>query len=153
MSPLDNLLACAGSWRGWNRLQDPHNDKPQRSSSTAVVTPLLGDRFARLEYTWSYRDIPQEGSLLVGYRPEASVVTAHWIDTWHMGRQVMACRGPVDSEDAIAVTGAYAAPIGPDWGWRIEISAVAGQVLGIVMVNIPPNGAEQVVVEAEYVPG
>lgn len=61
------------------------------SPSTAVITPLLGGRFARLDYTWSYRGSPQEGSLLVGYRPDAEVVTAHCIDTWHMGHEVMAC--------------------------------------------------------------
>lgn len=153
MSALDQLLACAGTWRGRNRLEDPHSDDAQHSPSTAVITPLLSGRFARLDYTWSYRGSPQEGSLLVGYRPDAEVVTGHWIDTWHMGREVMACEGPADPQGAIAVSGSYAAPPGPDWGWRIEIVAAAGHALRLTMVNVSPEGEEEVAVEAEYVPG
>jgi len=153
MNALDRLLACTGTWRGRNRLEDPHGDEPQFSPSTALVTPLLGGTFARLDYTWSYRGSPQAGSLLVGYRPDADLVTGHWIDTWHMGREVMACKGPADPGGGIAVSGSYAAPPGPDWGWRIEIAPAAGRSLAIVMVNISPQGEEEVAVEAEYVPG
>ena len=46
MNVLDGLAASAGSWEGTNTLQDPHSNMPDDSSSTAIVTPVLGGRFA-----------------------------------------------------------------------------------------------------------
>ena len=50
-------------------------------SSTATVTPVLGGRFIRVDYTWGYQGRPQEGSLLVGaldgYGPVADAILYH----------------------------------------------------------------------------
>jgi len=62
-SVLDGLIACAGSWRGpnsTNTLQDPQSGQPEESSSTATVTPVLGGRFVRLDYTWGYHGAPRK---------------------------------------------------------------------------------------------
>ena len=115
MTPVETLVALAGPWRGTSTLQDPHTGKPDTSPSTLTVSPVLGGRFVRLDYTWVYRGQPQEGSLLVGFDPTAGIVTAHWIDSWHMGSAAMACSGMADGE-TITVRGTYAAPPGPDWG-------------------------------------
>ena len=149
MSILDALAACAGSWRGTNTLQDPHNNIAEESAATATVTPVLGGRFVRLDYTWGYQGKPQEGSLLIGFDTQADTVTAHWIDTWHMSDKVMACTGSSPSGPTLAVLGSYAAPPGPDWGWRIEITPGDSQ-LRLVMVNIWPEGKEDLAVEATY---
>ncbi|UCF18622.1 MAG: hypothetical protein JSU87_11815 [Gemmatimonadota bacterium] len=66
MSPLDKLAKCSGNWLGTNRLHDPTASAPDDSQSTAAVTPVLGGKFIRLDYTWAYRGDPQEGSLLFG---------------------------------------------------------------------------------------
>jgi hypothetical protein len=147
MSILDGLAACAGSWRGTNKLQDPHSNVDEDSPATATVTPVLGGRFVRLDYTWGYKGAPQEGSMLIGYDTKTDTATAHWIDTWHMGNQVMALAGP--GGPALAVRGTYAAPPGPDWGWRIEITPGEG-TLRMVMFNIWPEGKEELAVEAVY---
>jgi hypothetical protein len=149
MTALESLLSSAGRWIGTSRLQDPHAGSPDDSPSTATVTPILGNRFVRLDYTWAYRQAPQEGSLLIGYDKSASEVTAQWIDTWHMSDKVMACRGPSDAAGTISVRGSYAAPPGPDWGWRIVIT-LCGQTLRIVMFNISPDGQEDLAVDADY---
>ena len=86
-----------------------------------MLATLLGGRFIRLDYTWSYRGAAQEGSLLIGYQSDHGKVTAHWIDSWHMSEGVMACEGAVEADGTIAVRGSYAAPPGPDWGWRIVL--------------------------------
>ena len=150
MGALDILLACAGRWRGTNRLQDPNTNAPEQSSSTATITRLLGGKFIRLDYTWAYQGAPQEGSLLIGHDAGAGVVTAHWIDTWHMGNKVMACQGAVEKNGAITVRGSYAAPPGPDWGWRTVITPDDGRALRVVMYNIWPEGREDLAVEATY---
>ena len=149
---LDRLAACAGRWHGVNTLHDPHTGGPVDTPGTATVTPLHGGRFVRLDYTWSYDGRPQEGSLLVGYQTTPEVATAHWIDSWHMGEQVMACAGRLTDAGGVRVLGAYAAPEGPDWGWRIEVTPDAGRALRLVMHNLSPGGAEEPAVEAAFTP-
>ena len=150
MSNLDRLAACAGRWRGSNRLHDPNTGAPEDSPATAVLTPLLGGRFIRLDYTWSYQGAAKEGSLLIGYKSDRGRVTAHWIDSWHMSEDVMACEGAVDDSGGIDVRGSYAAPPGPDWGWRIALGAAGGAELQLVMHNVTPDGQEALAVEATY---
>jgi hypothetical protein len=149
MNAFDALTASAGSWRGTSKLHDPNTGKPDDSRSTLIVTPVLGGRFVRLDYGWSYQEKPQEGSLLLGFDRKADTATAHWIDTWHMSSKVMACNGPGTDGSTISLRGSWAAPPGPDWGWRIDVTA--GDELRIVMWNVWPDGSrEDLAVEATY---
>ena len=151
MSVLDGLTACAGNWRGTNTLQDPHSGGADESPATATVTPLLGGRFVRIDYTWVYQGTPQEGSLLIGYLKKAGQVTAHWIDSWHMGAKAMALLGLAPDGATLSVRGSYEAPPGPDWGWRIDLTpGDDGRSLRMVMHNIWPEGKEDLAVEAAY---
>ena len=152
MNALDTLLACAGTWRGANRLFVSPDGPADESASVVTVTPLLRGTFVRLDQTWAREGRPAEGSLLVGFDAASKVATAHWIDTFHMGRKVMACEGTVGDDGALDVRGGYAAPPGPDWGWRIRVTAAAGSQLEIVMFNIDPAGNEQLAVRATHAP-
>lgn len=149
MSVLDGLIACAGAWQGTSTLEDPHNGIADESPSTATVTPLLGGRFVRVDYTWSYQQKPQEGSLLLGYQAKAETATGHWIDSFHNGDKVMVCAGTVPPGDPLSVRGSYAAPPGPDWGWRIDVLP-DGDTLRIVHYNVWPEGKEELAVESRY---
>ena len=148
MNPVESLAARAGSWSGSNTLQDPNTGKPEESPSTATLTPVLGGRFVRLDYTWGYQGKPQEGSLLIGFDPKSGEVSGHWIDTWHMGRAVLACKGTA-TDGTIAVRGSYAAPPRQDWGGRIEI-APGDDALRITHTNIDADGTEDLAVEGVY---
>ena len=151
MNDLASLIACAGSWQGTNTLQDPHAGRPEESASTATVTPVLGGRFVRLDYTWGYQGKPQEGSILIGFDAKAETFTAHWIDSWHMGNKVMACTGSKTDGPMLSVLGSWAAPPGPDWGWRTGITPEEGPSLRIVMFNVWPEGdREDLACEASY---
>lgn len=150
MSVLEEFMSYIGSWRGNNRLHDPNTNAPEDSPATATIIPVLGGRFIRMDYTWEYLGSPQAGSLLIGYEADADVVTAHWIDTWHMQDKVMACRGTTNDNSEISVVGSYGAPPGPDWGWRTRIRPQANQNLRLVMFNISPDGQEELAVEADY---
>lgn len=149
MNVLDVLIASAGRWAGTNRLMDPHTNSVDESPGTAIVTPGLGDRSVRIDYTWAYHGSPQEGSLLIGYDASRGLITSQWIDSWHMGDKAMACEGPVVGGEPISVRGSYAAPAGPDWGWRI-IVAIKDQRLHVAMHNVTPDSREDLAVEAEY---
>ena len=150
MSGLQIFASWQGSWTGTSRLEDPHSNLREESPSTATVLPILGGRFGRLDYTWAYRGQPQEGSMLVGLDGQTGELSLHWIDSWHMNDKIMVCVGRVDDSGAINVKGSYAAPPGPDWGWRIVITTTDGS-LGVVMNNIWPDGREELAVEAFYV--
>jgi len=80
------------------------------SPSTAVLTPILAGTFMRMDYTWSYQDNAQEGSLLIGHDSGSGVASAQWVDTWHMGKSVMSCLGTSETDGSIDVAGTYAAP-------------------------------------------
>jgi hypothetical protein len=149
MSGLDSLIRVAGTWKGTYRLWLP-SQEVQRSSSTAAVTPLLGERFARIEYTWSYHGEPQAGSLLFGFETRRRRLSAIWIDSWHMGDKLMVCQGAVKRNGALSASGFYSVPSAPDWGWRTVIEAGGGRSFRMIMYNVAPEGREELAVEAAY---
>ena len=137
----------AGEWTGVNRLWMSPQDDPQESDGSASVTLIGQGQFLAFHYTWTYEGRPQDGLLLVGI--ENANATAVWTDSWHMSRNLMVCTRDSGREGTISVSGTYAAPPGPDWGWRVAIRLeAAGLVLR--MFNIPPGEAEQLAVEAVY---
>src|SRR5262245_13111722 len=148
MPALDQLAASVGSWRGTNRLHNPHTNAPEDSPSTLTVAPMLNGRFLRVDYTWACEGDPQTGSLLLGADPESGV-TGHWIDTWHMGHKVMSCQGAVEGGQ-ITLRGSYACPPGPDWGWRIELAVNPQRPMCMLMFNVSPEGRSQPAAEATY---
>lgn len=139
----------AGRLEGKSVLQDPHSGQPEASASAVTVSPLLDGRFLRLDYTWAYQGKPQEGSLLLGYVKKEETVSGHWIDSWHMGSQVMELSGKKPQGATVSLRGSYAAPPGPDWGWRIDLTREGNEVR-LVMWNIWPEGKEDLAVEATY---
>jgi hypothetical protein len=152
MNAFESLAACAGSWTGTNTLHDPTTGKPEVTATTLTVTPVLAGRFARVDYTWTYQEKPQEGSFLVGFDAKAATVSTHWIDSWHNGPNVLACTGPADESGTLTVLGSFPAPPGPDWGWRIAIEPRPATAIRIEMTNISPEGEEYPAVEATYSP-
>lgn len=145
---LGPLLACAGKWTGTNVLEIPVYNIYDQSAATLTLTPISHNRFVRLDYTWSYKDEPQEGSMWIGFDPEAQRAVIAWIDTWHMGYDIMTLRGAIEG-NAVNVLGSWAAPEGPDWGWRIVVTA-GSEALTVTMYNIPPSGEEILAVTATY---
>lgn len=149
MSALDGVAALAGRWRGTSTLQDPHSGAPDEAPSTVVVTPMIGGRFVRIDYTWSYRGEPQEGALILGFKKKAGTVTAHWMDSWHNSDNVMPLTGSLADDGTLTVRGSYPAPEGPDWGWRIDVKK-DGDALRIVHHNVFPDGKEELAVDSRY---
>jgi len=88
--------------------------------------------------------------LLIGKEGKSNLVKVVWIDSWHMGNQIMQCQGSLDLQGSLSVLGSYAAAPGPDWGWRIIIDPGEDDTLRIVMMNISPEGKAELAVEANY---
>lgn len=143
MESFEKLLACAGTWRGSNRVQPSADDAVDESTSTLIVTPILNNTFLRIDQTWSWQGTPQSGSLLIGYARTSGVVTIHWVDTWHNGTRIMPLVGEFDSRGVLNTRGHFPAPPGPDWGWRIEIQ-VKDSRLVMNMFCVEPEGRKDV---------
>jgi hypothetical protein len=148
MAPLEKLAACAGTWRGTNKLHDPKTGAPDTSESTAAVTPILDGKFLRLDYHWKFQGKAQEGMLLIGYEAESRLATGQWIDTWHMGDKVMACAGKVGRDGDLSLRGSYVME-GERWGWIILITPGSDR-LEIEMFNITPKEKREHAVKAAY---
>jgi hypothetical protein len=149
MGDLSKLKSAAGNYKGTNRLHDPHTNKPDDTPSNLNLTAILNGRFVRIDYSWSYQNAPQEGSMLIGFDSDEKLVTIHWIDTWHMSNKVLALQGTAESNGSMNARGSYPAPPDPDWGWRIVIEP-ADESLKIKMFNISPQGEEYPAVEGSY---
>jgi hypothetical protein len=151
MTAFTTLQSLTGTWQGTYSLQDPFSNLAVESASTARVTSILGGRFVRLDYTWEYETQPQEGSILFGYEGDSDKITAHWIDSWHMGDKVMVCRESDHDRTLISVLGGYAAPPGPDWGWRTTIEPTeTPNGFRMTMYNITPDGQEELAIGVTY---
>jgi len=146
VASLHSLFALSGTWTGTSRLWMSPSAPMRESSSVATITPVVRGRFVRIDYSWAIDGEAQEGMLLFG-RDAKDLVTGIWIDSWHMGDRFMICRGAAGGA-AISVRGSYAAPSGPDWGWRIDVEP--GDGFRLVMYNLPPGGKEELAVEATY---
>lgn len=144
------LLRHLGTWRGSSTLQDPTTGKPERSESGAALTTVAGSRFVRIDYTWSYQGTPQDGELLVGYRAKTGEMIAYLVDSWHMAYPAMVLDGQFGGGTTITLRGSYAAPPGPDWGWKIVVDVAATDRLRLEMFNVSPEGEELPAVESEY---
>lgn len=140
----------AGAWTGINRLWLSPDAPARESETTATVALAAGGAFATFTYTWADGGRPQDGVLLLRLAPEPSALDMVWADSFHMGKELMLCRGEAGSAGSLSALGSYAAPPGPDWGWRIVLSADTPEELHLRMDNITPEGQEALAVEARY---
>lgn len=147
--PLGGVTgAWAGEYKLWLDPADPAIECP----TTAEVDAAANGRFLVIRYTWSFDGKPHDGLILVGADEKAGELNAQWVDSFHNGDRIMSCSGRAPAEDAeVSVLGSYAAPTGPDWGWRTLLEhSTRDDVLRMVMYNIQPGEAEQLAVEAVY---
>jgi hypothetical protein len=149
VSAIEQLLKSEGRWQATYQLRDPENRLADDSVSDATVVGMLGGRFVRVDYRWSYKGEAQEGTMLIGANRATGAVTLAWADTWHNSDTLMICAGAVRDDGTVDVLGSYAAPPGPDWGWRTQIRAEPDR-FHLVMYNIAPDGLETVAVDADY---
>lgn len=145
----DIFKQFVGVWDGTNRLWLSPQDLVRLSESKASITLAAGARFMLIQYTWADGSKPQDGLLVVGGGESGRRVTAYWIDSWHMGSQVMLCAGEFNRE-GVSFTGSYPAPPGPDWGWRIELKMEPAGSLIMKMFNISPKGEDVLAVQVNY---
>ena len=142
------LHTLAGKWHGTNQLWLEPNEPVRESVGTAVFKLTAQGKFATLEYTWADEGQPQSGLLLFG--SDGQQINATWVDYWHMQDAMLSCIGAAEPDGAIWVRGNYAAPPGPDWGWKIAIQPQTNNKFLFIMHNISPEGEEMLAVEVVF---
>lgn len=147
MSAIPALTNLVGKWQGQNQLWLAPGDPVRLSETTAEIEEIAHQQFTEMRYRWADGGKPQEGTIILGFTSD--IVKAVWFDTWHMAYQFMVCEGSADG-DFVSVKGAYAAPPGPDWGWRIAFEPRGPDAFRFTMYNITPDGQEFLAVEVLY---
>ena len=149
MNDTVELSDLVGRWSGDNHLYVMPGDPVRESESEATVSLAADGAVALVTYTWAYEGTPQEGVLMLrtGTPDDVAVV---FVDSWHTRDQIMQFRVDPEHEGLIAVRGSYAAPPGPDWGWRITVEADGPDAFRIVMHNVTPKGQEALAVDARF---
>lgn len=141
----------SGEWHGTNLLRLSWVNPPDsHSNSQMTIAQVAAGKFLSLIYTWQHENIDHEGFVLLGYHKEKQLVTASWVDSWHMNAKIMSFQGTLDDSGEINLLGFYDVNTGPDWGWRIVISGNSTNELQMTMFNISPKGEEDLAVRANY---
>jgi hypothetical protein len=143
------LAALKGEWVGKNRLWIEPETPVQESVISTWISVAARGRFFHMRYTWVFEREPQEGLILIGFDDQQQVVQGVWIDSWHMGEQMMICKGRRNPGGIITLRGSYPAPPGPDWDWQIELYPDETRRLRMLMFNINPDGDIFLAVQAE----
>jgi len=145
-----DVANLAGQWVGTNRLWLSPKEPARESPTEARVALVAQGQFVTIHYTWADEGAPQDGLLIIGCQRKLNAMKAVWVDSWHYQDRFMLCEGTVGASGLISFKGSYAAPPGPDWGWRIDIEPERRGKFRIVMHNVSPDGKAELAVEASY---
>ncbi len=140
---MEHLL---GDWTGELATRFMPDDEFVTCSAGASVDVTAGS-LVTVRYAWSNADGPQDGLLLIGDGSAPHEARGIWVDSFHQTPHWMALQG-VASSFEVALEGVYAAPPGPDWGWRIRVSGLGDLIL--TMINLPSDNAAYEVVRASF---
>lgn len=140
------LAALVGRWSGDNAVWLEPGADPLRSNASAEVSLEAEGQVLRMRYLWAEDGKPQSGILLLVGDATLTAWVGSWTDSWHLAHQLMDLRGTGDG-NSVSVRGTYAAPPGPDWGWRLALEAGDADRCTLRMYNITPDGEEALAVE------
>ncbi|MBN1297350.1 DUF1579 family protein [bacterium] len=145
---MDTLLKRSlGKWQGTKKLWLSPGKKCRESDITVTVDQSALGRCAVITYGWSFAGEPQEGVLVLNTDYGKGSIQAAWVDSFHMANGIMILKGGFTGQDKLDLIGQYAAPPGPDWGWRIELSALDEKTIRVITYNVTPGGDEQLAIE------
>lgn len=137
------FATLSGKWTGTKAVIEP--DEPRHEGPcAATVGEAMQGQFLELRYDWSYEGTPQSGVLLLGMSDEAA--KAAWFDSWHNAHTWMTLTGTLASPSSVDLRGSYPVDGGPDWGWRVVLTAGA-DAISVDMYNVTPEGEEMIGVE------
>jgi len=140
------LFELAGTWSGTKQLWLDPAQPPSTHRFSAQGAVIAGGSFLRLSYAWSQGTRLDEGEMVIAPNVADGAVCINWVDSFHSSRDILVCRREPSPAGALVGRGSYAAPPGPDWGWRITLRLNAEGEMDILMHNIWPEGREDIAV-------
>jgi len=137
------LSDLIGNWEGKTKTWFEEDVLADESPVKAVFTSILGGRFVSYDYQGSLNDKHVEGKMIIGFDIPYQKFTSSWIDSFHMGTQIMLLSGNA-AEKGFSILGTYGNPeFGEQlWGWRTELTIINSNELILTAYNISPQGEE-----------
>ncbi|MCW7480241.1 DUF1579 domain-containing protein [Leptospira kanakyensis] len=145
------LQSIVGHWAGKTKTWFEKDVLADESNAEATITTLLDGRFISIDYRSSLDGKPFVGKMILGFDIPYQRYTSSWIDSFHMGTQIMLSSGEGD-EKGFSVLGSYGNPEYGEklWGWRTEIQFIGDKEFSLTAFNISPEGEEAKATETFY---
>ncbi|MBE4748938.1 DUF1579 domain-containing protein [Corallococcus sp. ZKHCc1 1396] len=149
--PHHLLARCVGDWEGTARTWFEPDKLGDESPISGSIRSVLGGRFVVHEYASSLGGKPLSGIATLGHHLDGRQFTMSWVDTFHVGSDIMTLLGDAGVSDRFSVLGSYfTGEQSPRWGWRVDIEQPSSDSLVITHFNVPPGEAAQKAIEIQY---
>ncbi|MHA7630555.1 DUF1579 domain-containing protein [Corallococcus sp. M7] len=149
--PHHLLSRLVGTWEGVARTWFQPDKLEDESPISGTFRSVLDGRYVVHEYTSSMGGKPLSGIATLGYHLDGRQFTMSWVDTFHVGTDIMNLLGEPGVGDRVSVTGSYhTGEQSPRWGWRVDIDVAGPDALVITHFNIEPGAAPQKAIEIQY---
>jgi len=137
------LSGLIGNWEGTAKTWFEKDVLADESAVKGVFSSILGSRFVSYDYEGSLNDKPIEGKMIIGFDIPYQKFTSSWIDSFHMGTQIMLSSGNATAK-GFSVLGTYGSPEYGEqlWGWRTELQVINKDEIILSAFNISPEGEE-----------
>ncbi|WP_316797406.1 DUF1579 domain-containing protein [Pedobacter agri] len=145
---IKNLV---GNWKGTAKTWFEKDVLADESVTEAEITSILDGRFISYDYNSSLNGKPLIGKMIIGFDIPYQKFTFSWIDSFHMGTQIMQATGEA-TEKGFSILGSWGNPEYGDqlFGWRTELEIVNKNEIVFTAYNIMPGEEETKAIEAIY---
>jgi len=143
---LQNLV---GRWKGTTKTWFEKDVLVDETETIAQISSLLDGRFISYDYQGSLQGKPIKGKMIIGFDIPYQKFTFSWIDSFHMGTQIMQAIGNA-AENGFSILGAYGNPEYGDqlFGWRTQLDILNSDQIIFSAFNIMPGEEETKAIEA-----
>ncbi|WP_443938639.1 DUF1579 domain-containing protein [Pedobacter sp. MW01-1-1] len=149
--PHQQLQRIIGNWKGQSKTWFEPGVLADESEAEATISNLLEGRFISYDYTGTIQGKPLVGKMIIGFDIPYQKFTFTWIDSFHMGTQIMQATGDA-TEKGFSILGSWGNPEYGDqlFGWRTELEIISEDELIFSAYNIMPGEAEAKAIEIVY---